>query len=344
MGLLTFTEKGIYCEQGDFYIDPWKPVSKALITHGHADHSRWGNRQYIATKSSVPVIKHRLGPIKIQGVEFGENILINGVKVSFHPAGHIIGSAQIRVEYKGEVWVASGDYKTEYDGLASAFEAIPCHTFITESTFGLPIYKWKPQEEVFAEINQWWADNKEEGKVTLLTGYSLGKAQRIIQGLDDSIGQIFTHGAIENTNEVIRQQGIPLKKTSRISQQTKSKDFIGNIVIAPPSAVGSVWMKKFKLVSIGIASGWMNLRGARRRRAVDRGFVLSDHADWDGLNDAIKTTRAERVIVTHGFTEIFKKWLIQQGLEVATEKTEFEGELSELGETENTENESEVKG
>jgi putative mRNA 3-end processing factor len=334
MSLLTFTEKGIYCQAGDFYIDPWKPVPKALITHGHADHSRWGNKQYIATKASRPVIKHRLGPINIHGVDFGEELNINGVKVSFHPAGHIVGSAQIRVEHKGEVWVASGDYKTENDGLAEAFSPIKCHTFITESTFGLPVYKWKPQEEVFREINDWWRQNKEEGKVSLLTGYSLGKAQRLLQGLDASIGRIYTHGAVENTNEVMRKQGISLKATIRVTREVKKKDYIGHLVIAPPSAAGSAWAKKFKPLSVGMASGWMTLRGARRRRSADRGFVLSDHADWDGLNEVIEATGAEKVIVTHGYTDIFKKWLIQKGLEVATEKTEFEGELSEMNDTE----------
>ncbi len=339
MALLTFTDKGIYCEQGDFFIDPWKPVNKALITHGHADHSRWGNRQYITVSSSKPVIRHRLGPVNIHGLEYGEEMSINGVRVSFHPAGHIIGSAQIRLEYRGEVWVASGDYKIEDDGLAVPFQPIRCHTFITESTFGLPVYKWKPQEEVFAEINNWWRQNKEEGKVSLLTGYSLGKAQRLIQGLDDSIGKIYTHGAIENTNTVFRKQGIFIKPTIRVTRHVKNKEFNGNIVIAPPSAAGSAWSKKFKPLSIGIASGWMTLRGARRRRSADRGFVLSDHADWIGLNEAIKATGAEKIIATHGYTDIFKRWLIEQGLEVATEKTEFEGELSEVNESSNQDNE-----
>jgi len=337
MALLTFTEKGIYCEAGDFFIDPWKPVKKALITHGHADHSRWGHRQYIAVNRSKPVIKHRLGPINIQGVDFGETLMINGVKVSFHPAGHIVGSAQIRLEYKGEVWVASGDYKIEDDGLATPFAPVRCHTFITESTFGLPVYKWKPQEIIFNDINEWWRKNKEEGKVTLLTGYSLGKAQRLIQGLDEAIGNIYTHGAIENTNEVMRKQGIPIKKTIRVTPDIKYKNYNGHIVVAPPSAAGSAWAKKFKPLSVGIASGWMSLRGARRRRSVDRGFVLSDHADWDGLNEAIKATGAEKIIVTHGYTDIFKRWLMEQGLEVATEKTEFEGELSEVNESSNEE-------
>lgn len=333
MSLLRFTEKGIYCEVGDFYIDPWRPVNKALITHGHSDHSRWGHEQYICTKLSKPIIRHRLGPVNLQGVDFGESLQINGVKVSFHPAGHILGSAQIRLEYKGEIWVASGDYKIEDDHLAKAFEPIQCHTFITESTFGLPVYKWKRQETVFEEINNWWQRNKEAGKVSILTGYALGKAQRIIQGLDTSIGKIYTHGAIENMNEVIRATGVDLQPTTRVSQAIKSKAYNGHIVIATPSALGSPWMKKFKPVSIGVASGWMSLRGTRRRRAADRGFVLSDHADWDGLLEAISATGAQRVIATHGYTEIFSKYLREQGIEAVSEKTEFEGELAEVSGT-----------
>ncbi|MEM1407326.1 MAG: ligase-associated DNA damage response exonuclease [Bacteroidota bacterium] len=330
--MLSFTKKGIYCQQADVFIDPWKPVDKALITHGHADHSRWGHKKYLSTKSAAPVIRHRLGDINLSTVEFGEQINLNGVNISFHPAGHIVGSAQIRLEHKGEVWVVSGDYKLEQDGITEAFEPVKCHTFITESTFGLPVYKWKEQIEVFREINSWWKTNKEEGKVTVLTGYALGKAQRIIQNLDDSIGTIFTHGAIENVNDVIRSQGIELKPTKRVVQDMTKNDFAGSIVIATPSAVGSSWIKKFGNVSIGAASGWMNLRGTRRRRSVDRGFVLSDHADWDGLNKAIEESEAERVFVTHGYTNIFSKWLNEKGLDAAVVETQFEGELMEIGE------------
>ncbi|MGD1958307.1 MAG: ligase-associated DNA damage response exonuclease [Fulvivirga sp.] len=330
--MLSFTKKGIYCQQADVFIDPWKPVDKALITHGHADHSRWGHKKYLSTRSAAPVIRHRLGDINLSTVEFGEKINLNGVNISFHPAGHIIGSAQIRLEYKGEVWVVSGDYKLEQDGITEVFEPVKCHTFITESTFGLPVYKWKGQMEVFRGINSWWKTNKEEGKVTVLTGYALGKAQRIIQNLDDSIGTIFTHGAIENVNEVIRSQGIDLKPTKRVVQDMTKNDFAGSIVIATPSGVGSSWIKKFGNVSVGAASGWMNLRGARRRRGVERGFVLSDHADWDGLNKAIEESEAERVFVTHGYTNIFSKWLSEKGLDAAVVETQFEGELMEIGE------------
>lgn len=324
--LLRFTSKGIYCEQADVYIDPWRPVDRALITHGHADHSRWGHKSYLATESAAPVIKYRLGKINIQTISFGKKISINGVDFSFHPAGHIIGSAQIRVAYKGEVWVASGDYKLEDDGISEAFEPIKCHTFITESTFGLPIYDWKPQKEIFEDINTWWRTNAANGKVTFITGYSLGKAQRILNGLDASIGKIYTHSAVENINEVIRQQGIVLPQTNRIHKDIPSKDFVSNLVLAPPGALNSTWMKKFKPISIGIASGWMALRGARRRRAAERGFVLSDHVDWKDLNTVIKTTEAERVIVTHGYTKIYTQYLKEQGLQAEAAQTEFSGE------------------
>ena len=324
--LLEFKHEGIYCPQADVYIDPWRPVDKALITHGHADHSRWGHKHYLATHAAAPVMQYRLGDINIETVDYNESRHINGVEVSFHPAGHIPGSAQIRLEYKGEVWVVSGDYKVESDGFSEAFESVKCHTFITESTFGLPIYNWKSQQEVADDINNWWRSNKEQGKTTIITGYALGKAQRIIQQLDPSIGTIYTHGAVENVNEVIRTQGFDLQATTRVTPEIDKGKFKGNIVVATPSAIGTPWMKKFVPYSVGICSGWMALRGARRRRAVDRGFVLSDHADWNGLNYAVKACGAERVFVTHGYTNIFSKWLSETGIESHVVHTEFEGE------------------
>jgi putative mRNA 3-end processing factor len=322
--LLIFSPRGIYCPVGDFFIDPWKPVKKALITHAHADHSRWGMQHYLAHHDSIPIMKHRLGQeISVLGVAYGEKVEINGVKVSFHPAGHIIGSAQIRVEYQGEVWVASGDYKVEDDGLATPFEAIPCHAFISETTFGLPVYRWAPQQQVMAEINDWWAENARQGRASLIMAYALGKAQRILQQVDHQIGTVFTHGAVENVNEAFRAHGIDLKASERITAQHKKKDLAGGLVIAPGSAIGTPWARKLGNYSLGIASGWMSLRGARRRRAADRGFVLSDHADWQGLNQAIKATGAERVYLTHGYTEQFARWLHSQGYEAYVEQTRY---------------------
>ena len=330
MPLLTFTDRGIYCEQADVYIDPWKPVNRALLTHGHADHSRWGSKYYLTTRTAAPVIKYRLGDINIETVEYGEVKTINGVKFSYHPAGHIIGSAQIRVEYKGEIWVASGDYKLEDDGLSEAYEPVKCQHFITESTFGLPVYRWQPQEEVFAEINDWWRANQADGRVSVITAYALGKAQRLLEGLDTTIGKSYTHGAIENTNEIIRAQGIELPDTTRVTKEIDKKDYPGNIVIATPGAVGQPWMKKFGQARVGAASGWMTLRGARRRRGADRGFVLSDHCDWPSLLEAIDATGADNIYVTHGYTAIFSKHLRTLGLNAVELETEYEGELAEI--------------
>ncbi len=325
-GLLSFTQNGIYCEKAGVYIDPWRPVEKAIITHGHADHSRWGNKEYISHHHSVPIIKNRLGEINIRGIEYDDPFTVNGISFSLHPAGHIPGSAQVRVEHKGEVWVVSGDYKLTDDGLSAPFEPVKCHTFITECTFGLPVFRWKEQAEVLEEINKWWKTNREKGITSILIAYSLGKAQRLLKGIDHSAGRVFTHGAIENMNEVIRGMGIELPVSTRITRDVKKENFRGELVLAPPSAIASPWIRKFNPYSLGIASGWMALRGMRRRRAADRGFVLSDHADWEGLNKAIEQTGAEKIITTHGYTDIFTEWLKEKGYDAAIESTEFEGE------------------
>ncbi|MCM4156364.1 ligase-associated DNA damage response exonuclease [Gramella sp. AN32] len=327
--LLAFNQNGIYCEAADVYLDPWKPVDKAIISHGHADHSRYGHKKYITHHSNVPLIKHRLGEIEVSGKGWNESFTINGVKFSFHPAGHIIGSAQIRVEHQGEVWVFTGDYKTEDDGIAVPYEPVKCHTFITECTFGLPAFKWIPQDKVFEDINNWWQENRDNGQTSILFGYSLGKAQRLLKYLDTSIGQIYTHGAIENMTEVVREL-VVMPPTTRITRETKKEEIKGNIVIAPPSAHGSTWIRKMVPYVTGSASGWMTFRGARRRRAIDKGFVLSDHCDWQGLLQSIKATGCEKVICTHGYSDIFSRYLREQGYDARTEETQYEGELGQL--------------
>ncbi|MEL6303577.1 MAG: ligase-associated DNA damage response exonuclease [Bacteroidota bacterium] len=331
--LLQFTNKGIYCKPADVYLDPWRPVDKAIISHGHADHSRWGHKKYITHHRNVPIVKHRLGEVVITGKEWGETFTIKGVKFSFHPAGHIVGSSQIRVEHQGEVWVFTGDYKIEDDGLTTPYENVKCHTFITECTFGLPAFKWQPQKEVFEDINGWWAENQAEGKTSVLFGYSLGKAQRLLKHLDTSIGKIYTHGAVENMTEVLRPL-VDLPKTTLITRDTKKEDLLGNMVVAPPSAHGSTWIRKMVPYVTASASGWMTFRGARRRRAIDKGFVLSDHCDWDGLLESIKATGAEKVICTHGYTDIFSRYLRELGYDARTESTQYEGELAEINTSE----------
>ena len=326
--LLAFNDKGIYCHQADVYLDPWRPVKNAIITHGHADHSRWGHQNYITHHWNVPIIKHRLGDINVTGKDWDETFTINGVKFSLHPAGHIIGSAQIRVEYKGEIWVFTGDYKTEDDGIAVPYEVVECHTFITENTFGLPAFKWLPQAEVMDDVNNWWAQNKAEGKASVLFGYTLGKAQRLLKYLDPNIGKIYTHGAVENMTEVLRQF-VDFPATERITADTKKDTFPGSIILAPPSAHGSTWIRKMTPYVTGSASGWMAFRGARRRRAIDKGFVMSDHCDWQGLLESIKATGAEKIICTHGYSDIFSAYLREQGYDARTEKTQYEGDEGE---------------
>lgn len=330
--MLKFDPYGIYCPQADVYIDPWKPVKYALITHAHSDHAKWGNEHYLAHTLSVPILKIRLGAdISVRGVEYGEVIEINGVKISYHPAGHIPGSSQIRLEYKGEVWVASGDYKLQVDGISTPFEPVKCHHFVSESTFGLPIYRFPEPKVVHDDINQWWQNNKEEGKTSVIIGYALGKAQRILHHLDPSIGKILTHGAVANINDLFLKEGMELPESQRAYLADK-KDLPGSIVVAPPSAIGSTWLKRFYPYSIGICSGWMKLRGTRRRKGVDRGFVLSDHADWDALNIAVRETGAEKVYVTHGYKSVFAKWLREtQNVEAVEVDTLYEGEALNEG-------------
>lgn len=323
MGVLSFTDRGVYCAAGDFYIDPWRAVDRALITHGHADHARAGMGRYLATEGAAPVVRHRLGDIPLETLAYGETRQIGDAKVSFHPAGHVPGSAQIRVEVRGEVWVASGDYKVVTDGVSEPFEPVLCDTFITECTFGLPVFKWARPEDVADQMNRWWAGNAAEGVFSVCGAYSLGKAQRILASLDRSIGPVLTHAAIESINEVLRAQGIDLPQTIRVTPDTDVKAFPGAFVLATPSALGTSWMSRFRPASTAFASGWMALRGIRRRRSADLGFVMSDHADWNGLNQAISATGCERVFVTHGYTSVFRRWLDAQGYDAGVAETEF---------------------
>jgi putative mRNA 3-end processing factor len=326
-GLITLTPRGLFCRKGDFYVDPWLPVDRAVITHAHADHAYRGSKNYLVAAEGETLARIRLDPeAKIIGEEYGHTVDIAGVKVSFHPAGHILGSAQVRIEHKGEVWVISGDYKLTPDATCAPFEPVRCHHFVTEATFGLPIYRWPDPKEVFAEIDDWWRRNRENGKASVIFAYSLGKAQRILNGIDRSIGNIFTHGSVERLTQAYREAGIDLPDTAYVGNVTNKKEFAGSLIVAPPSAQMSTWMRRFGPQSTGFASGWMMVRGARRQRAVDRGFVLSDHADWPELNTAIRATEAETVYVTHGFSEEVVRWLNESGMNAVPLKTKFVGD------------------
>ncbi|HEV2693780.1 MAG TPA: ligase-associated DNA damage response exonuclease [Verrucomicrobiae bacterium] len=328
--LLENTERGLYCAAGDFYIDPWRAVDFAVITHAHSDHARAGSKNYLCARPGRDVLQERLGPeAKIETLAYGDTVMRNGVKISLHPAGHILGSAQVRVEHLGEVWVVSGDYKTEAERTCAAFEPIKCHTFITECTFGLPIYRWRPQAEIFAEVNAWWRENQKDGRTSVVFAYSLGKAQRVLSGLEPGLGPIFVHGAVAKFLPLYAQAGVVLPETVRAEAESIKTAGGRGLVIAPGSTDGSPWLRKFGERSTAFASGWMNIRGARRRRALDRGFVLSDHADWNGLLGSIRATGAERVWATHGYTATLVKWLRENGCEAEALTTQYEGEMAE---------------
>jgi putative mRNA 3-end processing factor len=325
--MLVFTDKGIYCPRGDFYIDPWKPVHRAVITHAHSDHARAGSDQYLCHRLTKPLLQWRLGNYSYQSLEWGETIFINGVKLSLHPAGHIIGSSQVRIEEEGKVWVVSGDYKIEDDGISSAFESVPCNVFITESTFGLPIYRWKPQQEIFYDIQNWILKNQSAGKNSVLIAYSLGKAQRLLLCLKSLTVPVYVHGAIYNIHEALISAGVQMPEVMRITPEMKKEFFKESIIIAPPGAEGSSWMNRLTPYSVGICSGWMQVRGNRRRRNADEGFALSDHADWNGLLQAIRASGAEKVYSTHGYQSTMTRYLNELGIEAAEVKTEFGDEL-----------------
>lgn len=329
--MLEFTDKGIFCPQADVYIDPWKPVKSAIITHGHSDHARKGNQKYLCQLDTIPILKLRLGEeITVQGLAYDQEILINGVKISLHPAGHIIGSAQVRLEYKGEIWVVSGDYKLMSDGLSVPFEPVVCHHFITESTFGLPIYKFPTATEVYDNINQWWRQNAAEGYNSIVVAYALGKSQSILQHLDQSIGEVYLHGAVANVNNALNKIGYNFPG-SWVNPEMDSKSIKGSMIITPSSSLGTPWISKFNPSRTAICSGWMKLRGARRRSGVDRGFVLSDHCDWGQLNEAVLATGAENIYVTHGYQNTYSKWLTEKyHLNAVEIKTQFEPATGDL--------------
>lgn len=317
--LLVVRENGLYCPAGDFYIDPHRPVERALITHGHSDHARAGSRLYIAETSGLSILRHRLGEEAcLQGAAYGEELSLGETRVSFHPAGHVLGSAQIRIEHEGHVTVVSGDYKTAFDPTCVPLEVVPCDTFITESTFGLPIYRFPETEKVACEIMRWWESCRNGGKIATLFAYSLGKAQRILKTLS-MLGEfpapIYAHQAVEAINEVYRQAGVALPQTRLLTAEHKAQTLRqeGAIIIAPPGLVESSFGRRFEGES-AFLSGWMQVRGIRRRRALDKGFVVSDHADFQGLIKTIESTGARRVLVTHGSAQPLVRYLQEKGL------------------------------
>lgn len=336
--LIQFTSAGLYCKQANIYIDPWRPVDKAVITHAHSDHARWGSKEYLAHNDSEFILRHRLGNISLQTIPYYQTVQINGVSISLHPAGHIIGSAQVRLEYKGEVWVVSGDYKVKPDGYTIPFEPVKCQHFVTESTFGLPIYNFPDAQEVNTQMNSWIHKNAEEGFSSVIIAYALGKAQRILKGLQTEL-PVLLHSTVYNTNEAL---GVDNSRYLKFTPELKKEEINPGVILATAMAMGTPWLRRFEPYRLAMCSGWMQLRGARRRRNADMGFVMSDHADWQGLNDAVLATRAENIYVTHGYKSIYAKWLRETyGLNAIEVETQFEGESIENESSENAPKEEE---
>ena len=323
--LVLVNDRGLYCPAGDFYIDPWRPVARAVLTHAHADHARPGSAHYLAAREGGALTRARLGPeAMVETLPYGETCTVNGVRVSLHPAGHVLGSAQVRLEHRGRVWVVSGDYKLDPDPTCAPFEPVRCEVFISESTFGLPVYRWPAPAELMAQINAWWSANAAAGRASLIGAYALGKSQRILAGIDPGLGPIYTHGAVEKLARAYRECGVALPGTRPLAEARKN-DLRGALLLAPPSYVGGAGGRRADTAT-ALASGWMLVRGRRRRRVVDRGFVLSDHADWPGLMRAIRESGAGTVLLTHGYVAEMVRWLREQGWQADALSAPFEAE------------------
>ena len=325
------TPSGLLCEAGGFHVDPWGAADLAVITHVHGDHLRLGSRRYLCAAPSLPFVHKRLGPgVAVEAVPYRERVRLGAATVSFHPAGHVLGSAQVRIETGDGVWVVSGDYKRAPDPTCAPFEVVPCDVFVTEATFGLPIYRWEEPSAIVPRILEWWDRNREAGVASVLFCYAMGKAQRILAELA-ALGvtgrAVHVHGAVEGLTEIYRAAGVAMPPTVKVADTERGRSFAGELVLAPPAAAGSTWMRRFGATrETGFASGWMRVRGTRRRKGFDRGFALSDHADWPALLRTIEETGARRVLVTHGYADELSRYLRERGLDSAAVATHFEGE------------------
>ena len=327
--LVVTTGRGLYCPPGDFYIDPWQPVQTAVITHAHGDHLHQGNARYILARPGAAIAAARLPQTaNLLPIDYGTALTLGATRVSLHPAGHILGSAQVRIEHAGRVWVVSGDYKRQPDRTCAAFEPVGCEVFISEATFALPVYRWPPTGQVIEEIARWWRINRDRGIASVLFCYALGKAQRILSELAElaELGAepVHLHGAMLRLTQIYRDAGVPLLPTLPATIESR-QDYRGALILAPPSAAGSSWMRRFGEHSSAFCSGWMRVRAERRRRGYDRGFVLSDHADWPALLQTCRQSGARRVLLTHGHADALTRFLCEQGFESGAVATPFGG-------------------
>lgn len=325
--LITVTPRGLYCPRGSFYIDPWQPVQTAVITHAHGDHLRPGHERYLMARDCVAIARTRLASDPVIGAfDYGAASRLGDVRVSFHPAGHILGSSQIRIECDGRVWVVSGDFKRAPDPTCAPFEPQRCDVFVSEATFALPVYRWPPAPQVVGELYRWWQANRDRGIASIVGCYALGKAQRVLAELAAySDEPVYTHGAVESLVQVYRDAGVRMPPTLPATGERK-RDYAGALVLAPPAALGSTWIRRFGDGATAFCSGWMRIRGNRRRRGYDRGFVLSDHADWPALLATFRDTGAQRILLTHGHSQTLCRYLVEQGYDAAALETAYGAE------------------
>ncbi|HVP60771.1 MAG TPA: ligase-associated DNA damage response exonuclease [Myxococcaceae bacterium] len=329
--LLTMTPQGLYCARGGFHVDPWQPVAHAVLTHAHADHAREGSAAYLCSGPGLPVVRHRLPGAVIEAWQYGERHRMGDVQLSFHPAGHVLGSAQLRIEADGEVWVVSGDYKRAPDPTCAPFEPLRADVFLTEATFGLPVFRWEPTESVIEDLLGWWETNREAARASLVFCHVLGKSQRLLAELAlRTDRRVFAHGAIAGMCDVYRDAGVRLLPVDRVADTTRGKDFAGELVLAPITARGTPWMRRFGDAAVALVSGFMRVRGERRRRSVDRGFALSDHADWPALVGTIRETGAQRVLVTHGYAVPLAQRLCELGIQAEALETPYGRDQEEV--------------
>jgi len=328
--VLVETPSGLYCAAGGFHIDPWGAVPRALITHAHGDHARAGSAAYLCATPGAALLHRRFGdPALVESLPYGQPLRLGDTSVSFHPAGHVLGSAQIRIEGPDGVWVVSGDYKRAPDPTCAPFEPVACDVFVTESTFALPVYRWDPAAAVVADLLAWWDENRERDLTSIVFCYTIGKAQRLLAELAAVTDRtVLVHGMLLPIIDVYRAAGVPMLPVQPLIERPRGTSLAGELVLAPPSARGTPWMRRLGALSDALASGLMRVRGVRRQRAYDRGFVLSDHADWPALLETIAATGASRVLATHGHAEPLARYLREQGLDTGVMRTAWEGEAA----------------
>lgn len=316
--MLIMTSRGLYCPAGNFHIDPNGAVEHAVVTHAHSDHARRGAGRYYGAACGVDLVRARLGgKIDIRGYEYGQKFRLGAVDVSFHPAGHILGSAQVRLECGGEVWVASGDYKRDADPTCAPFEVVPCDVFVTEATFGTPAYQWAKGADLGREIADWWHANAERGVNSVLFAYSLGKAQRVLGVLQPHARKpVHCHPAAIPLNACYRDQGIALAPTVDLGEVPPDRELRGELFLVPQSFLQSGQAAILgEAYETAFASGWMAGGGFGRADAYDRGFVMSDHADWNDLVRTVVETGARKVYVQHRGKGALVKHLRSLGLQ-----------------------------